>query len=162
MKSKNYKRIALITAVIVAVFALGFVSGFGYGYRKFSEALPSMRTLLILSTQGQIAGLQYLNADYKDGKEALTNFITLLDDLKTNGEIAEKYFNLKSYYVDRGLSYARLSLLEEKAGNKVAMEEDMKEACKMFQMAGWKDYSEARIRYFLERIDRKFQSGERK
>jgi hypothetical protein len=162
MKNKNYKHIALGIAIVIAVFALGLLAGYGLGYKTFSKSLPSMRTLLILSAQGQIAGLQYLNADYKEAREALMNYINLLDDLKANGEIADKYLNLRSYYVDRGLSYARLSLLEEKAGNKLDMQKNMQEASKMFRMAGWKDYSEARIRLVLERIDKKFQSEERK
>ncbi len=112
--------------------------------------------LLILSAQGQIAGLQYQNTDYKEAKETLVNFINLMDELKAKGEITD--IDQKSYYVDRGLSFARLALLEEKAGNKSETAKNIQEATKMFQMAGWKDYSEDRIRFFVNRIDKKWES----
>jgi hypothetical protein len=154
----THKRILLIVLAILGVFALGVLTGYELGFRKFREPLASMRTLLILSTQGQIAGLQYQNADYKEAKEALLNFINLMDELKVKGEITA--IDQKSYYVDRGLSFARLSLLEEKAGNKSEMTKDIQEASKMFQMAGWKDYSKERIRFFVKRMDKKWENEE--
>jgi len=159
MKGKNYKRITIIVVVLVLVFALGLLTGLELGFRKFREPLASMRTLLILSSQGQIATLQYQNADYKEAKEALVNYISLMDELKAKGEIRD-HFDLRSYYVDRGLFLARLALVEEKAGNKTEMNKDMQEASKMFRMAGWKDYSEARIRYFVDMFDKKWKSKE--
>ena len=156
----NYKRITLIALVILVVFALGVLTGYGLGFKKFREPLASMRTLLILSAQSQIAGMQYLNTDYEEAKKALTKYITLLDELKAKGELTDNQFDLKSYYVDKGLSFARLALLEEKAGNKSEMSKNMQEASKMFQAAGWKDYSEARIRFFRDRLDKKWENKE--
>src|SRR4030065_2929135 len=132
----KYKRTIFIALVILAVFALGVLTGYALGFKKFREPLASMRTLLLLSAQGQIAYLQYQNTDYKEAKEALVNFINLMDQLKTKGEIT--VIDQRSYYVDRGLSFARLALLEEKAGKKSEMNKDIQEASKMFQMAGWK------------------------
>jgi hypothetical protein len=34
----------------------------------------------------------------------------------------------------------------------------MQEASRMFQAAGWKDYSEARVRLFVTRMDEKWQN----
>jgi hypothetical protein len=160
MKNRNYKRIAVIVVVIIAVFGLGLITGLELGFRKFREPLASMRTLLILSAQGQIAALQYQNTDYKEGKESLVKFINLMDELKAKGEITD--IDQKSYYVDRGLSFARLALLEEKAGNKSETAKNIQEARKMFQMAGWKDYSEDRTRFFVNRIDKKWESKDGK
>ena len=155
----KHKRITLIV-VIVAVFGLGVLTGYVLAFKKFREPLASMRTLLILSAQSQIAGMQYLNTDYEEAKKALTKYITLLDEMKAKGELTDNKFDLKAYYVDRGLSFARLALLEEKAGNKSEMTKDMQEASKMFQSAGWKDYSEERIRFFRDRLDKKWESKE--
>jgi hypothetical protein len=105
----NHKRTLLIVLAILGVFALGVLTGYELGFRKFREPLASMRTLLILSSQGQIAALQYQNADYKEAREALVNFINLMDELKTKGEITD--VDQKSYYVDRGLSFARLAII---------------------------------------------------
>jgi hypothetical protein len=154
----KHKRTLLIALAILGVFALAVLTGYELGFRKFREPLASMSSLLILSAQGQIVGLQYQNADYKEAKEALMNYINLMDELKAKGEITA--IDQKSYYVDRGLSFARLSLLEEKAGNKSEMTKDIQEASKMFQIAGWKDYSEERILYFVNRIDKKWKSEE--
>jgi hypothetical protein len=154
----NHKRTLLIVLAILGVFALGVLTGYELGFRKFREPLASMRTLLILSSQGQIAAPQYQNADYKEAREALVNFINLMDELKTKGEITD--VDQKSYYVDRGLSFARLAIIEEKAGNKSEMTKDIQEASKMFQMAGWKDYSEERILSFVNQMDKKWKSEE--
>ncbi len=151
---KNYNKRIVKGLIIMAVFALGLLVGLGIGYKKIAEPLDSMRTLLLAASQGEIAAGQYLNGNYEEAKAALLNYISFLDDLKSKGLVEkEKYLGTRAYYYDRGLSYARLALLEEKAGNSAETKMNMQEASKMFQMAGWKDYSEVRIRYFVERID---------
>jgi hypothetical protein len=40
------------------------------------------------------------------------------------------------------------------------MTKDIQEASKMFQMAGWKDYSEERILSFVNQMDKKWKSEE--
>lgn len=57
------------------------------------------------------------------------------------------------HYFDSGLAYARLSLLEEKAGNISEKEKAMKKAIESFQLARWKDYSGLMIREFLKKLD---------
>jgi hypothetical protein len=162
MEITKYKGIIVKSLVILSVFALGLIVGILIGYRQTAIPLDSMRTLLMTSTTAQTTALQYLNANYKDAKDALLNYINLLDDLKSKGLMEKKYLNLKSYYVDRGLSFARLALLEEKAGNNSEMIKDMQEASKMFQMAGWEVYSEDRIRFVLDKLDKKYENKEEK
>ena len=154
---KNYGNRIVQGAIIIAVFAIGLLVGRQITYRKFAAyPLNSMRTLSMVSVQGDIAKTQYLYANHKEAKAALLNYINLLDDLKSKGMVEkEQYFNLGSYYAIRGLTYARLALLEEKAGNTAGAKMNMQEAIKMSQMAGWKDDSEPKIRDALERLDKK-------
>ncbi len=158
MENRN-RGIIVKCLVVISVFALGLILGLQIGHKRIAEPLDSMRTLLVMSTKAQIAALQYQNANYKEGKEALLNYINLLEELKSKGLMEDKYLNLTSYYVDRGLSFARLALLEEKAGNKSEMIKDMQEASKMFQMAGWEVYSEDRIRFVLDKLDKKYENN---
>ncbi len=155
---KNYKNRIVQGVIIMAVFVLGLLVGLEIGYKRIADPLDSMRTLLLVATQGEIAGTQYFNANYEEAKAALLNYVNFLDDLKSKGMVEkEKYLGPRTYYIDRGLSYARLALLEEKVGNTAEAKINMQEASKMFQMVGWKDYSETRIRYFLERLDQKYE-----
>ena len=154
---KNYKNRTVQGAIIIAVFAIGLLVGRQITYRKFAAyPLNSMRTLSMVSIQGEIARTQYLNANHKEAKAALLNYINFLDDLKLRGMVEkEEYFNSGSYYVLRGLSYGRLALLEERAGNTAEAKMNMQEAIKVFQMVGWKDSSEAVIRHALDQLDKK-------
>ena len=155
---KNYKNKIVLGVIILAVFAIGLFVGFGIGYKMTADPLNSMRTLILVASQGEITAGEYLNANHEEAKAALLNYISFLDDLKSKGLIEkEKYLGARVYYYDRGLSYGRLALLEEKVGNTAEAKINMQEASKMFQMVGWKDYSEAKIRYFVERLDKKWE-----
>ena len=155
---KNYKKRILQGVIIVAVFALGLLVGLEIGHKKIAEPLDSMRILLLTAIQGQIAAAQYCNANYEEAKAALVNYISFLDDLKSKGMMEKENsfgaLGARTYYVDRGLSYARLALLEEKVGKTAEAKINMQEASKTFQLAGWKDYSEVRIRHFVQWADK--------
>jgi len=142
------------------IFVLGLIVGLEIGYKKIAEPLDSFRIMFIVSMAEQEASLQYMNANYKEAKESLIKLINLLDDMKSKGLIEEKYFNVHSFYIDKGMAFARLALLEEKEGNQLETSKNMEEASQMFKMANWTDYSEARIRFVLDKLDKKHENKE--
>lgn len=155
MERKNYKAVTVRVLVLVLVFALGLAVGGYIGYRYAAVPFILWDTMTRLEIATDYAGLQYSNAGYPEAKEALLKLINLFEDLKKKGWYDNKKMIAgRKYYVDTGLTYARLSLLEEKNGNISEKDKFMRQAIDRLQRAGWKDYSEQRIREVVERQDK--------
>ena len=155
MEKKNYKAVILKVSVLVLVFAIGITVGGYIGYRMAAAPLILMNTMFKLEIATEYALLQYTNAGYSEAKEALLKLINLFEDFKKKGLYDnQKFFAGRKYYVDTGLTYARLSLLEEKEGNISEKDKFMRQAVDSLQRAGWKDYSKQRIREVVERQDK--------
>jgi uncharacterized protein YneF (UPF0154 family) len=151
MERKKLKSVILRGLVLVLAFSLGLAAGGYIGYRMAAAPFIFMNTMFRVGLATEYANLQYCNAGYPEAKEALLKLISLFEDLKNK----EWYENRKRvYYVETGLTYARLSLLEEKNGNISEKDKFMRQAINRLQQAGWKDYSEKRIREVVERLDR--------
>ena len=151
MERKNYKAVTLKVLVLVLVFAVGLA----VGVYVVATPLIFMNTMFRFEIATEYALLQYSNAGYPEAKEALLKLINLFEDLKKKGWYdKQKIFAGKKYYVDTGLTFARLSLLEEKNGNISEKDKFMRQAVDSLQRAGWKDYSEQRIREVVERQDK--------
>ena len=155
MERRNYKAVILKVLLLVLVFALGLAVGGYIGYKYAGVPFILWNDTFRLGFATEYAGLQYSNASYSEAKEALLKLIAVFEHLKKDGWYDnEKHVAGKKYYIDAGLTYARLSLLEEKNGNMVERENFMRQAMDRLQRAGWKDYSEQRIRDVVEKLDR--------
>ena len=155
MERKKLKSVMLRGLVLVLVFSLGLVAGGYVCYRTTVLPLTFMNTMFRLELASEYAALQYTNAGYPEAKEALLKVINLFEDFKKKGLYDnQKLLAGRKYYVDTGLTYARLSLLEEKNGNISEKDKFMRQAVDSLQHAGWKDYSEKRIREVVERQDK--------
>jgi hypothetical protein len=155
MERKKYKGVMLKVLVLVLVFAFGVAVGGYVCYRTAVLPLTFMNTMFRLELASEYALLQYTNAGYSEAKESLLKVINLFEDFKKKGLYDnQKFLAGRKYYVDTGLAYARLSLLEEKNGNNSEKDKFMREAVDRLQRAGWKDYSEQRIREVVERQDK--------
>jgi len=156
MKKKNLKKLLLVSLLCVLFFVAGVVVGkyiqFYGSMKEFWKNDESMGMLFVLASYGQYADLQYRNASYDDAKKALLDFIALRDKVKGK---EGRFFGEKTYYVDTGLAYSRLALLEERFGHREEMQKYFKKAQKRFQSAGWTNISEAKIREILHRLDSK-------
>jgi hypothetical protein len=155
-KKKNFKKILLISLLCALFFAAGVFVGhyilFYKSTKEFWKNQGSMGMVFFMAVTSQYAQLQYQNAGYDDAKAALLEFIALCDAIK--GE-EDRFFGEKVYYVDTGLAYSRLALLEERFGHREEMQKYFKDAQKRFQAGGWTNISEARIREILLRLDEK-------
>lgn len=155
MERRNYKTAMLKVLLLVLVFALGLGVGGYVGYKYAAVPFILWNDMYRLGFATDYADLQYYNAGYSEAKEALLKLITVFEHLNKDGWYdKEKHIAGKKYYIDTGVTYARLSLLEEKNGNMVEGENFMRQAMDRLQRAGWKDYSEKKIRDLVERWDR--------
>ena len=136
------------------IFAFGLSTGGYLGFKVAAEPYKFLTTLSGVAWHEQMTQYQYQNGDYVHAKTALLNDIQLHEELRTKGWYEDKYMGSRSYYYGTGLQYGRLFLLEEKAGNNDEKEKAFQEASYRFKMAGWKDYSEAKIRETLAKIDK--------
>ena len=151
MEKKKLKSIILKGSVLTLVFSLGLAVGGYIGYRMAAPSFLFMNTMFRVGLATEYANLQYFNAGYPEAKEALLKLLTLFEDLKSQNW----YENQKrAYYLETGLTYARLSLLEEKNGNVLEKDKFMRQAADRLRQAGWKDYSEQRIREVVGKLDR--------
>jgi len=165
MERRNYKAVILKVLLLVLVFALGSAVGGYIGFKYAAVPFIHMNDMFRLGFATEYASLQYSNAGYSEAKEALLKLITVFEHLNKDGWYDnEKHIARKKYYIDTGVTYARLSLLEEKNGNIVGREKFMHQAMDRLQRAGWKDYSEQKIRDVVERQDREneFKKKEKK
>jgi hypothetical protein len=56
--------------------------------------------------------------------------------------------------VETGVTYVRLAMLEEAAGNSAAYQTWMQKAQTILKQAGWKDYSEAHLKELVQRLNK--------
>ncbi|UCD84512.1 MAG: hypothetical protein JSU92_14795 [Deltaproteobacteria bacterium] len=150
---KNYKKTILIVFICLFMLLIGAVSGFHYGIKIGREIHKSLNGILALSWSGQLVMLQYNNADYEKGKEALQAHISLIEKIMEGDEKIGEHTREDMYLIDLGLSYARLALLAEKHENIGESKGYMSKAAEYFKTAGWKDYSESKIREVVNFFD---------
>lgn len=136
-----------VAGLVLVGFISGAVAG-GYAVFRFSKNLSSISKLVAVSYYAEYASVQYQNASYSEAKEALLKYVELVDQSRSSDTFVEK-----SYYLETGLAYGRLGLLEERRGNRKAAQEYFREAQGRLQSAGWKDFSEAKVRDFLLNLD---------
>ena len=138
----------LVTGFILLGLLAGIAIGCYLGYR-YSAPLHSLRNFIAIAHYGEYAKLQYHNASYEDAKAALLHFIEFWDQL--HGDEGS-LFGENTYYFDTGLAYGRLALLEERYGNKGLMVTYLQRAQARLKSAGWRDFSEKKIREVLATI----------
>ena len=136
-----------VAGLALTGFIVGAVAG-GYIVFRFSMNINSNSTLAAISYYAEYASVQYQNASYSEAKEALLKFVDLMDQSRSNNTFVEE-----SYYFDTGVAYGRLALVEERKGNNKAAQEYFREAQSRFQSAGWRDFSETKVRDFLLNLD---------
>jgi hypothetical protein len=75
------------------------------------------------------------------------------DHLSTLNRIRKSNPNSKILGQEMGLEYVRLSMLEDKLGQKSQSEEDMKRGQAELAALGWKNVSESHLVYLLTQLD---------
>ena len=136
-------QIALIVTLIGVLVCAG--AGIYHAMRLYQD-VHEARTLITLENSAVHAYSQYQQAAPEEARQALLAYLDLLEKMDRAGG--------REYYLDSGLTYARLALLEEKSGSAEKARECFDKARKSFEDAGWKPYSDQKIREIIARIDR--------
>ena len=155
-KKANNKLLKTILLNILFLL-IGLAVGIYFGWTQMGKPLRSMERLFAVTGYFQYVSMMYQNADYKEAKEALLQYISLMDELKKAK--GNDYFDMKMYQVDTLATYARLAILEERFGHANESAKYMNEAIKRCQAIGWRDCSSKRIRDLIEKSDQNFMGN---
>jgi|MudIll2142460700_1097286.scaffolds.fasta_scaffold348266_2 hypothetical protein len=141
-KERLIQIILILTLVGVLVCAGAGI----YNAMRLYQDVYEARTLITLEQSAEHAYSQYQGAAPEEARQALLAYLDLLGKMNPAGK--------REYYLDSGLTYARLALLEEKSGSAEKARAYFDKARKSFEEAGWQPYSDQKIRELIIRIDR--------
>jgi hypothetical protein len=130
----------------------GFLIGAIFGYRvtgTMSQGWDLFENMTSSAGYGELAFMQYRHATPQRGREALLGFVDYLKSVETmpNGE--KDTVALR----DRGLSYMRLALLEEKAGNIDLAKQYAQAAQESYKAGRGKPHSDVDVRKLVTTLD---------
>jgi hypothetical protein len=157
-----FKKAALFAILFLVGAGLGSYAGWELGstfestrefhaYRTaegkaFLRTYESMASLWIVN-MGSATRLQ----DPKYGSEGRREYLNLVLNAAQKGRTqATDPAALTLIDVETGITYARLGMVEEAAGNLPASQAWMQKAQTTLKQAGWKDYSEPHLREIVQ------------
>jgi hypothetical protein len=101
-------------------------------------------------------GSQLRLQDPKYGVKGSQEYLYLILDTAQNGRIrVTDPTALKLIDVEAGITYVRLAVIEEAAGNLPASQTWMQKAQTTLKQAGWKDYSEAHLKEIVQELKKR-------
>ncbi len=94
--------------------------------------------------------------DPKENPARRREYLNLLLDTAQKGKAQVKdQAALSLVDVETGITYVRLAMLEEAAGNLPASQAWMQKAQNTLKQAGWKDYSEAHLKKLVQEMNKR-------
>jgi hypothetical protein len=161
-----FKKTALFGLLFLVGAGLGLYAGWELGssfesVREF-HAFRTAEEKAFLRTYESMASLWIVNMgsatrlqDPKYGAERRREYLNLVLDAAQEGRTqATDPAALTLIDVEAGITYARLAMVEEAAGNLPASQTWMQKAQTTLQQAGWKDYSKAHVREIVQARNR--------
>lgn len=150
MKLPTLQQLKPIVSGFVFGAAVGVWVGF-YGVQArymYHDMMNTFGTNFFLSNQAQT---QYCNADYDSARASLLNWLRYLDKPSSDLTQSEKdLMTPRSVAADKTIVFGQLALLEERHGDRSRAKEYWIQAGNSAKVAEWKDYSETRIRAFVD------------
>lgn len=157
-----FKKAALSGLLFLVGAAIGSSAGWELGSsfesaREF-HAFRTADEKAFLRTYESIASLWIVNMgsatrlqDPKYGSEGRREYLNLVLDATQKGRTqATDPVALILIDVETGITYARLGMVEESAGNLPASQAWMQKAQTILKQAGWKDYSGPHLRQIVQ------------
>lgn len=122
------------TIVLAIGIAIGLAAG-AYLVKSYYGVFDSLADFVAPGAYGDfVANIQYHHANPAKAEEALQNYAKFLQELDTVQPDRVKE-------TDIGLSYGRISLIEEAAGNKQKANEYLAAAREYFRKAGYEKWT---------------------
>lgn len=160
MKVPTLREVAPVASGFVVGAAIGALVGL-YGVRAahmYSSMMNSMGTNFTLSTR---AHTQYCNADYDGARAALLAWLRHLDTQKPPSDPPrlddDPLMTPHFIAADKTIVFGKLAMLEERHGDSERAKEYWTQAGHSAKVAQWRDYSEVKIRAFVD--DPKYCKG---
>ena len=138
---------------LLIAFALGVMFGeFRQRVRRevtdFSAAIG--RSFFL----SQHADVQYCNADYEAAHEAMTDWLTHLEQTRpVDGEYRDPLMTVRGIAIDKALVLGRLAVLEERRDRHELGKQYWERAGREAKAAAWKDFTEQGVRVAVQRLD---------
>jgi len=143
------KRTLRFLALIVVGLAIGAVSGVVHGRRSLGQGSEVLSQSFALAEYETLASLEYKEADPTHAKQALLDLLAFMDQMEAANRVAIQ----KSLDLDRGITYMRLAMLEESAGNNDLARGYVGRAQMSFKKRDNSDISEDRLRELTLKFD---------
>ena len=143
------KRTLRFLALIVVGLAIGAVSGVVHGRRSLGQGSEVLSQSFALAEYETLASLEYKEADPTHAKQALLDLLAFMDQMEATNRVAIQ----KSLDLDRGITYMRLAMLEESAGNNDLARGYVGRAQMSFKKRDNSDISEDRLRELTLKFD---------
>jgi hypothetical protein len=157
-----FKKAALFGILFLVGTGLGTYAGWELGSsfesaREF-HAFRTAEEKAFLKTYESIATLSIVNMssamrleDPKYGPEGRREYLNVvLDTAQKDRTQVTDPAALTLIDAETGITYARLAMVEEAAGNLAASQTWMQKAQTTLKQAGWKDYSEAHLKEIVQ------------
>lgn len=139
--------------LIVAAIAI-FVAGFGIGLYFGSQWLPKtmawMNAIGTTTVLSEHAYMQYREGTYDEAKTALEHLLSYLEAAEPE---ADPFLDGSTRAADKGFTYGRLALLEERQKRTDAATIFWAKAEEQMRQTATKDPSHENLRHVLERLD---------
>jgi hypothetical protein len=153
MKLPTVQQLKPIASGFVFGAAIGVLLGL-WGMQAQQLYSGMMNGFGINFTLSSRAHMQYCNADYDGARTALLAWLGHLDAQKPHSDPPQPdedpLMAPKFVAADKTIVLGQLALLEERHGDRARAKEYWKQAESAAKTAEWKDYSEGRIRSFVD------------
>jgi hypothetical protein len=135
------------------ILLIGTLMGLPLGYLRAQKSIGGgskiMSQWVALSQYESLAQMQYEQSDLAHGRQALLDVLKFLDETEASNRVGDQ----KSINADRGLTYVRLGLLEEKADNHDFSQDYIRKAQVSFKNCDGKEYSDEDLRNLMTKLD---------
>jgi hypothetical protein len=139
-------RTGVVIPWILIGLVLGVVGGAVYARQRLDKNSKYLSQWLAISEYENLAGLQYKHADRDHARKAQLDLLTFMDYAEANQLATDK----KTLEIDRGLTYMRLAVLDDKSGDLEASRRHISAAAKTLQID---DTSETHLRQIIAKMD---------
>jgi hypothetical protein len=142
-------KIALLVLSYVAVAFIGAAVGW-FGYEKMVLGFDLVDEAALVSRYTAYNDIQRTSSTGKEYKEALLAYLEVLERLKQH---PSRTFTERTYYLDKTMTYARLSLVANREGNKKEAEMYLQNALAACTNTGWRDCSKEGLHVISTQIE---------
>ena len=135
---------------VISGLVVGLLVGTCLGFTVVSKPFRELSALSTMAWASHLADMQYQNAGYTEAREALQEYISVLQRAAAHPELELTH----SAHTDMGLAYTRLALLAEANGKPEESPALMAKAVEEARAGGFRDPSAEHLRSLVLRLGR--------